>query len=107
MLVEPPHLEALSLMMAKNLSASEAIRAVYIWVTIVWRQKRHLPLCQDKGYMKARKKLKRLQPQNFSEKSSVVRQKQPNFQTKESMETQILQECANVEDESTLHYRLQ
>ena len=100
MLVEPRYLEALSLMMAENLSASEAIRAGYIWDTIVWQQKRHLPLRLDKSYMKARKKLKRLQPQNFSEKSGVVRQKQPNFQTTKSMETEILQECANVEDES-------
>ena len=58
-LVEPRYLEAISLLMSENLSASEAIKAVHIIDTVVWGQIRILPLRLDKVYMNSRKKLKK------------------------------------------------
>ena len=62
-LVEPRYLEAISLLMSENLSASEAIKAVHIIDTVVWGQTRILPLRLDKVYMNSRKKLKKLSMQ--------------------------------------------
>ena len=62
-LVEPRYLEAISLLMSENLSASEAIKAVHIIDTVVWGQIRILPLRLDKVYMNSRKKLKKLDMQ--------------------------------------------
>ena len=50
--------------MSENLSASEAIRAINIIDTVIWGQVRYLPLRLDKSYMKAYKKLKKLQSQS-------------------------------------------
>ena len=52
-LIEPHYLEAVALLMSDNLSASEAVRAVHTIDTIIWGQKRHLPLRLDKSYMNA------------------------------------------------------
>ena len=49
-LFKPCYLEAISLLMAESLSASEAIRAIYIVDTTVWNQTRYLPLELDKMY---------------------------------------------------------
>ena len=49
-LVEPRYLEAVSLLMFENMSAPEAIKAVYIVDTKIWGQTRHLPLEIDKQY---------------------------------------------------------
>ena len=55
-LVEPRYLEAMSLLMADNLSAPEAIKAVC--TVDVWKQTRHLPLELDKAYTNAQAKVK-------------------------------------------------
>ena len=47
--------------MSDNLSASEAIKSVYIVDTVIWKQKRHLPLEMDKDYVNLMEKLKKLQ----------------------------------------------
>jgi len=54
--------EAMALLMSENLSASEALKAVYTVDTVVWGQTRLLPLRLDKSYMSAYKKLKKLRP---------------------------------------------
>ena len=60
-LIEPRYLEAMSLLMSDNLSATEAIKAVYTVDTVIWKQKRHLPLELDKDYMNVYAKVKKLQ----------------------------------------------
>ena len=57
--VEPRYLEAMSLLMSENLSASEAVKAVHIIDTVVWGQVRHLPLRLEKHYMNSFKLLKK------------------------------------------------
>ena len=47
-LVEPRYLEAMSLLMSKNMSTPEAIKALYIVDTKIWGQTQHLPLKLDK-----------------------------------------------------------
>ena len=61
-LVEPRYLEAMALLMSDNLSATEAIKAVYTIDTVVWGQKRFLPLRLDKAYTNAFSALKKIQP---------------------------------------------
>ena len=59
-LIEPRYLEAISLLMAENFSASEAIKAVAVVDQIVWKQKRHLPLELDKDYINLTQKLNKI-----------------------------------------------
>ena len=61
--IEPRYLEAMSLLMAENLSATEAIKAVHIVDTIVWGQTRHLPLRLEKEYQHVLCMYKKLQTQ--------------------------------------------
>ena len=63
-LVEPRYLEAMALLMSDNLSAHEAIKAVYTIDTVVWGQIRFLPLRLDKAYTNALKALKKIQPKS-------------------------------------------
>ena len=42
--IKPEYLEAMTLMMSENFSATEALKAVPIIDTIIWKQTRHFPL---------------------------------------------------------------
>ena len=53
--------------MAENLSASDAIRAVFIIVTVVWNQIWYLPSELDKVYTKSLTSLRRLQEQEHAQ----------------------------------------
>jgi len=50
----------MALLMSENLSASEALKAIY--TVVVWGQTRHLLLRLEKCYISAYKKLKKLRP---------------------------------------------
>ena len=63
-LIEPRYLEAMALLMSDNLSASEAVKAVYTIDTVIWGQVRHLSLRLDKSYMNAFTALKKMQSNN-------------------------------------------
>ena len=58
--IEPRYLKAMSLIMAENMSASEAVKVVYICDTTIHGLTRHLPLHLDKLYLNSCKRLKRL-----------------------------------------------
>ena len=60
-LVEPKYPEAMSLLMSENMSAPEAIKAVYIADTKIQGQTQHLPLKLEKQYTKSLSKLKKRQ----------------------------------------------
>ena len=77
-LFKPCYLEAISLLMAESLSASEAIRAIYIVDTTVWNQTRYLPLELDKMYTNSLAKYKKLQKQNPSTEGVQDDSDQPN-----------------------------
>ena len=49
--IKPEYLETMTLMMSENFSATEALKAVPIIDTIIWKQTRHLPLRLDKLYI--------------------------------------------------------
>ena len=66
----PRYLKAMSLLMAENLSASEAVKVVYICDTVIWKQVRHLPLRLEKQYMNAYKRLKVLRGSEQKEEES-------------------------------------
>ena len=59
-LIEPRYLEAMSLIMSDNLSATEAIKVVHTVDTVIWKQKHHLTLELDKAYTNAYAKVKNL-----------------------------------------------
>ena len=61
--VEPRYLDAMSILMSENLSASESVKAVYIVDTIIWKQIRHLPLRLEKHYMNTFNLLKKFEKQ--------------------------------------------
>ena len=42
--IKPEYLEAMTLMMSENFSATEALKAVHIVDTVIWKQTHHLPL---------------------------------------------------------------
>ena len=71
-LVEPRYLEAMSLLMSENMSAPEAIKAVYIVDTKIWGQTRHLPLELDKQYTKSPSKLKMFQGKTSISLASIL-----------------------------------
>ena len=82
--VEPRYLEAMSLLMSENLSASEAVKAVHIIDTVIWGQTRHLPLRLEKHYMNSFKLLKK-----FSSKKTEPSQKAIDI-TNDSLSAQVL-----------------
>ena len=49
--IKPEYLEAMTLMMSENFSATEILKAVHLVDTVIWKQTRHLPLRLDKVYM--------------------------------------------------------
>ena len=49
--IKPEYLEAMTLMMSENFSATEALKAAHIEDTVIWKQTRHLPLQLDKLYI--------------------------------------------------------
>ena len=42
--IQPGYLNAMTLMMSENFSATEALKAVHIVDTVIWKQTHHLPL---------------------------------------------------------------
>ena len=46
--IKPEYLEAMTLMMSENFSATDALKTVPIVDTVIWKQTRHLPLRLDK-----------------------------------------------------------
>ena len=102
-LIEPRYLEAMALLMAEGLSASEAIRAVWIIDKVVWNQVRHLPLRLDKSYMKAYTRLKKLSSQKVQRKTESVEQEIPSLNdhiTAGSVDEMISQQVAAVENDA-------
>ena len=59
-LIHPLHKQAQDQSDFKNLSASEAIGAVHIIDTTIWKETRYLPLELDKMYTKSKEKFKKL-----------------------------------------------
>ena len=59
-IIELRYLEAIAQLISENLTASEAIKAVHIVDTVVWGQKRHIPLRLDENYLSAFKALKKI-----------------------------------------------
>ena len=57
--IKPEYLEAMTLM-SENFSATEALKAVHIVDTVIWKQTRYLPLRLDKHYMNSLRLLKKL-----------------------------------------------
>ena len=99
-LIEPRYLEAMALLMAEGLSASEAIRAVYIIDKVIWNQVRYLPLRLDKSYMKAYTKLKKMSSQNFVNKT-YRREHNPSSEKDAScVDNMISQQVAAVENDA-------
>ena len=49
--IKPEYLEAMTLMMSENFSATEALKAAHIEDTVIWKQTLHLPLQLDKLYI--------------------------------------------------------
>ena len=82
--VEPRYLEAMSLLMSKNLSASEAVKAVPIIDRVIWGQTRYLSLRLEKHYMNSFKLLKK-----FSSKETEPSQKAIDI-TNDSLSAQVL-----------------
>ena len=71
-LVELRYLEAMSLLISENMSAPEAIKAVYIVDTKIWGQTRHLPLELDKQYTKSPSKMKKFQGKTSTSLASIL-----------------------------------
>ena len=46
-------------MMSENFSATDALKAVHIVDTVIWKQTRHLPLRLDKLYINSLQLLKK------------------------------------------------
>ena len=99
-LVEPRYLEAMSLLMSDNMSASEAIKAVYIVDTVIWNQTRHLPLEMDKDYVNLMEKLKKLETKKKESEtlSSILDQPAQN-ETFEPLDELTLMSESGVETE--------
>ena len=100
-LVEPRYLEAISLLMSDNLSASEAIKSVYIVDTVIWKQKRHLPLEMDKDYVNLMEKLKKLEAkkkesETLSSKSAQTETLEPLDQLDLMSESEVDAEIKNL-----------
>ena len=70
--VEPRYMEAISLLMSENMSAAEAIKAIHVVDTVIWRQTRHLPLELDKGYKWATATLAKLQNVESTTETSLM-----------------------------------
>ena len=72
-IIGPRYLEAMALLMSENLSASEAIKVVHTVDTVIWGQKRHLPLRLDKNYMSAFKALKKMKAHEVTANFTMIR----------------------------------
>ena len=57
---KPEFLEAMTLMMSENFSPTEALKAVHIVDTVIWKQTCHLPLRFDKLYINSLQLLKKM-----------------------------------------------
>ena len=101
-LIEARYLEGLSLLMAENLSASEAIKAVHIVDTVIWGQVRHLPLRLDKVYMKAYKTLKKLQSQHRNKPEESLPSSDNEYQCANDLQASIQNEIECVENDSVI-----
>lgn len=66
--IKPDYLEAMALMMSENFSAMEALKAVHIVDTVIWKQTRHLPLRLDKLYVNSLRLLKKMD-KNFTSRN--------------------------------------
>ena len=58
--LKPEFLEAMTLMMSENFSPTEAVKAVHIVDTVIWKQTCHLPLRLDKLYINPLQLLKKM-----------------------------------------------
>ena len=99
-LIEPRYLEAMALLMAEGLSASEAIRAVYIIDTVIWKQIRYLPLRLDKSYMKAYSKRKNLNSQHAHNKTCSLGEEPSSEIDSNSVDDMISQQVVAVENDA-------
>ena len=62
----------MSLLMSDNLRATEAIKVVHTVDTVIWKQKRHLPLELDKAYTNTYAKVKKLTSQRTDSLETIL-----------------------------------
>ena len=70
--IKPEYLEAMTLMMSENFSATEILKAVHLVDTVIWKQTRRLPLRLDKVYMNSLQLSKKMDKDYISRNKNDV-----------------------------------